>query len=208
MTRQRSLAPLVMVLALPAAAALAAPEEPVGPLAVAAEVEPAPAAGLALPGGALEFAELPNFHRIDQRLFRGGQPATGGMAALKTAGVRTVLNLRYEERQSREEQAAAEAEGLRYFSIPMYGLLKPTQAQMKRVFEILDAPENQPVFVHCERGSDRTGVVVACYRVARNGWTPLEAIREAMGLGMLKIEYAKRRFVHDFAAAPRDKVAS
>jgi protein tyrosine phosphatase (PTP) superfamily phosphohydrolase (DUF442 family) len=147
-----------------------------------------------------DFAELPNFHRVDDKLFRGGQPAAGGLARLKGVGVRTVLNLRYEEDQSREEQAEAEGLGLNYFSVPMYGLLRPTRAQMERVLAVIDDPANQPVFVHCERGSDRTGVVVGVYRVARTGWTADEAIDEAMDLGMLKVEFAKRRYIRGYPA--------
>jgi protein tyrosine/serine phosphatase len=37
---------------------------------------------------------------------------------------------------------------------------------------------NLPVFVHCQRGADRTGMVCAMYRITVCGWTKEEAIRE------------------------------
>ena len=148
--------------------------------------------------GEVRFAELPNFHRVDDNLYRGGQPRAGGLARLKAVGVRTVLNLRYERKQSAAEETAARAEGLRYFNIPMYGLARPEEAQIARALALIDDPENRPVFVHCERGSDRTGAVVACYRIAPAKWTAKQAIDEAMGFGMYRIEVAKRSFIRDF----------
>ena len=50
-----------------------------------------------------------------------------------------------------------------------------------------------------ERGSDRTGVVVACHRVAQARWTAERAITEAMSLGMWRIEASKRAYIRDFS---------
>ncbi len=177
----------------PASAAGASPSAP---------LPPAASRGLeALPAGAsgeLQFSELPNFHRVDENLFRSGQPGKGGMVKLKEVGVRTVLNLRYEQDQSRAEEAAAKANGLQYFNVPMYGLARPTQAQISRALALLDDSRNWPVLVHCERGSDRTGAVVACYRIEHSKWTAEKAIQEAMGYGMMRIEILKRAFIRDF----------
>ena len=41
-------------------------------------------------------------------------------------------------------------------------------------------PANQPVFVHCRHGSDRTGTMCAIYRILVQGWNREEAIREMM----------------------------
>ncbi|MDB6029405.1 MAG: protein tyrosine phosphatase [Verrucomicrobiales bacterium] len=35
-----------------------------------------------------------------------------------------------------------------------------------------------PVFIHCQHGSDRTGLMSAMYRMTVSGWTREEAIRE------------------------------
>ena len=44
--------------------------------------------------GAPHYDELLNFRRVDDRLFRGGQPKPGGYARLARLGVKTVVNLR------------------------------------------------------------------------------------------------------------------
>lgn len=171
-----------------AASAAVLPSPTFGP-AAAAEVAPA-----------LPFAELPNFHRVDEKLYRGGEPGPGGLERLKAMGIETVLDLRHERRKIRAERAAAEAIGLRYVSLPMYGLARPNDAKVARALAVIDDPANGAVFVHCERGSDRTGVIVACRRVAHAKWSAQRAIQEAMGHGMYWFELAKRSFVRDFSA--------
>jgi protein tyrosine/serine phosphatase len=44
--------------------------------------------------------------------------------------------------------------------------------------KIVADTNNLPVFVHCERGADRTGTMCAMYRIVFCGWTKPEAIRE------------------------------
>ena len=39
-------------------------------------------------------------------------------------------------------------------------------------------PAKRPVFVHCKHGADRTGTMVAFYRILFEGWSKDEAIRE------------------------------
>ncbi len=154
------------------------------------------------PSEEMRHAELPNFHRVDDHLFRGGQPDQGGVAKLKELGVRTIINLRYERELVESERVEAGAAGLQYFSVPMYGLFRPTDEQVARVLALIDDPANWPVFVHCRRGADRTGVIVACHRISKTLWTAARAIREADDLGMRKLEFAKRSFIRDFPALP------
>jgi protein tyrosine phosphatase (PTP) superfamily phosphohydrolase (DUF442 family) len=207
----------IALLNVPAATAaqLPAPAAPESPASVATEPGPqnalpsaAPASQAAvtsvvpeIPTGApLRYAELPNFHQVDEKLYRGGEPKRGGVARLKELGITTILDLRWEDGKMRREEAEAKAAGLNYFAIPMYGLLRPKEEQIRRALEIITDPANGKVFVHCERGSDRTGVVVACYRVAHMNWTAERANDEAMALGMYRTERAKRTYVKDFSA--------
>jgi tyrosine-protein phosphatase SIW14 len=160
---------------------------------------PAASAQSATPDSVV-YPGLPNFRRVDANLFRGGQPAAGGVSRLKALGIRTIVNLRYEPDLVKAEEAEATAEGIAYYNIPMRGLNKPTDAQVTRILGLIDDPAKRPIFVHCKRGSDRTGAIVACYRIARDGWTAERAIREAFEYGMMRIEYAKRAFVRAFYA--------
>src|SRR5262245_20289649 len=188
----------------PAPAPTAAPRTSAPESRVAEADDPKPAPLSSTPSVApLEertLAELPNFHKVDDHLYRGGQPGRGGIAKLKALGIRTVINLRYEQKLLEAEGDEARRAGLGYFSVPMYGLVRPTDEQMARVLQLIETEQNWPVFVHCRRGSDRTGAVVACYRVSHAKWTAERAIREAYAYGMLWLERAKRTFVRDFYA--------
>ena len=115
--------------------------------------------------------ELPNFHRVSERLYRGAQPKRGGIGRLAQLGIKTIVNLRARDIRSQTEEQEARAAGLRYFNVPFERLGRPTDEQVERVLSIINAQENQPVLIHCQRDADRTGTIVAVYRIERDGWT-------------------------------------
>ena len=144
------------------------------------------------------FSELPNLHKVNEHLYRGGQPRPGGIKRLSDLGIKTVVNLRGEDELSRSEQREAKRYNIRYFSVPMAGIGRPTDAEMSKVMGIVDAPENWPVFVHCKHGADRTGTVVACYRISHDRWDAEKATAEARRLGMSWIEAGMRSYISDY----------
>lgn len=119
------------------------------------------------------YESLPNLHRVDEGLYRGAQPEEDGFAALKELGVKTVVCLRSDEDQQEEAREA----GLDYVRVPM----RAWNVKDEKVVEFLRIatdPERRPVFVHCYHGADRTGMMVAMYRVVEQGWSPDEAVAE------------------------------
>jgi len=151
------------------------------------------------------YSELPNFHEVNENLYRGAQPQRGGLKKLSELGIKTVINLRGASDETRKEQAEAEASGMRYFNIPMPGLGRPTDEQVERALAVIDAQENWPVFVHCQRGADRTGVIIAVYRILRNQWTAEQAIDEAKRFGMATIQFRKKGYISDYYKRRRDE---
>jgi tyrosine-protein phosphatase SIW14 len=148
--------------------------------------------------GALSYKELPNFHKVSDTLYRGAQPLNGAARKLAELGVKTVINLRGEAEQTEQERKEAEAAGLHYFSVPMPGLSAPADYEVARVMAIIDNPENQPVFIHCQRGSDRTGTIGAIYRISHDGWTAERALAEAKTYGMSWAEIGMKRYITDY----------
>ncbi len=144
------------------------------------------------------YEELPNFHKVNERLYRGAQPKSGGIARLAELGIKTIINLRGADGQTRADEAKARSLGMTYFNIPMPGLSRPSHEQVSRVMAIIDAKENGPVFIHCKRGSDRTGTVVAIYRISRDNWTMNQAMFEAKRRGLHWIEYGMKDFISDY----------
>jgi tyrosine-protein phosphatase SIW14 len=155
-----------------------------------------------------QYDELPNFHEVNARLFRGGQPKPGGLKRLAALGVKTVINLRGDDKLMLEEEREAKSLGMKFFNLPLSLGGRPSREQIARALALIDAPENRPVFVHCHKGADRTGVVVAAYRITHDHWTGEEAQREADRYGMGWWQHGKKDFISDYfrdrGDAPRD----
>src|SRR5262249_42398382 len=122
---------------------------------------------LATPGWAAQTLApgVPNFHKVNDFLFRGGQPSQEGFAALAKLGVKTVIDLRRPtEHAVNDEERMVKALGMKYLNFPMEAIVAPDQQHVAKILEIFGTKE--PVFVHCKEGKDRTGTVIACYRMS------------------------------------------
>ena len=147
----------------------------------------------------VRYPELPNFHQVNAGLYRGAQPKADGMRKLAALGIKTIINLRAADERSRAEETEARAAGLRYFNIPMEGLSRPKDEQVERALAIINDAANQPVFVHCKRGADRTGTLIAIYRIMHDGWSSEDALREAKRYGMSWMEFGMKDYVRDYS---------
>lgn len=137
---------------------------------------------------------LANFGRVAPGIFRGGQPNSEGYATLKAMGVKTVINLRTRH----GERKAVEAVGMRYVEIPMSFRKKADPATVRKALSVITDPANQPVFFHCLRGTDRSGVVTAVYRMEVDGWSKAEAEAEMEALGYQEILFQLKRTVKEW----------
>ena len=152
----------------------------------------------AIPQGGTKQKDLPNFNRVSDVLYRGGQPTEAGLQQLVQLRIKTVVNLRDNDDRARAEEAAAIAAGLRYFNLPLSNFHKPNNGRVAEILTIINAPENQPVFVHCKRGADRTGTIVAIYRIERDGWTDDQAKREAEHFGLGFWQIRMKDYISDY----------
>jgi len=116
---------------------------------------------------------VPNLHQVTPTLYRGGQPTAAGMQQLKAMGVKTVINLR----SFSSDRDEIRDTGLAYEHIYMKAW-HPEREDIVRFLQIVTDADRTPVFVHCQHGADRTGLMCAIYRVAVCGWTKEEAIKE------------------------------
>ena len=127
-------------------------------------------------------------------IYRGAQPKPEGYATLKAMGVRTVINLRTHH----GGRKAVEAAGMRYVEIPMSFFRDVDPAAVRKALSVMTDPANQPVFLHCSRGKDRAGVVVAVYRMEVDGWSMAEAEAEMEAFGFHEIWSQLKKFVHRY----------
>jgi tyrosine-protein phosphatase SIW14 len=145
-----------------------------------------------------KYPELPNFHQVNQQIYRGAQPKQGGLQKLASLGVKTIINLRDDDERARVEEVEAHAAGFHYFNIPMGSFDRPTDKTIGDILAILNNSENQPVFVHCKLGADRTGTVIAIYRIEHDGWTSERAKSEAKRYGMNVWQVEMKNYISDY----------
>lgn len=149
--------------------------------------------------------QIANFQQVDPGLYRGGRPSAADLAYLAGLGVKTDLNLQggdldnyglstlmawWEPGETAAniaaESTAAEAANLAFVHQPLNSLAAITPEEDQRIDQILQTmndPNARPVFLHCEHGADRTGMLVALYRVKFQGWAPALAYQEWMSSG-------------------------
>lgn len=116
---------------------------------------------------------VPNLHKVTDGLYRSAQPNAKGMQHLKKLGIETIVNLR-SFHSDRDEIGDL---GFAYEHIYMKAW-HPEIKEVVRFLQIVTNPRRLPVLVHCQHGADRTGTMVALYRVAVQGWLKENAIKE------------------------------
>ncbi len=127
---------------------------------------------------------VPNLYRVSRDLYRSAQPTREGMVNLEKMGIRTVINLRPFSNDAKEVAGTS----LRRIDIPMHAWA-PQDDHDDRVFSILNHSSGGPFLIHCYHGADRTGSLVALYRVRNQGWSIEQALEEMKygGYGCHKI---------------------
>lgn len=116
---------------------------------------------------------VPNLHRVSEGLYRGAQPTAEGMEQLRTLGVKTVVNLR--SLHSDRDEIGSLPLGYEHITMTTW---QAEDKDVVRFLRIVADASRTPVFVHCQRGADRTGTMCAVYRIVVQGWTKDQAIAE------------------------------
>ncbi len=163
---------------------------------------------------------LVNFQVVSPVVMRGSQPDEESLCLLKKAGVKMVVNLRHHSKNSSasqtgysffrrhtddeeidEEEEACQKIGLRFLNISLDGVNAPSFQDIDRFVELFSDQENLPLYVHCLHGRERTGFMLAAYRVKIQLWTVEKAYQEMLQQGFDPLrtvlsdalfEYAKR----------------
>ena len=140
-------------------------------------------------------------YRVDDHVYRGKQPRQQDFAELAHMGIKTVLDLRGGPIHKPRERREVEAAGMQYISIRLSGIFAPKDEQVDKILTVLQDPARAPIFVHCRRGDDRSGLVIACYRIVHDHWTNAQALQEARQNGISRFEVLMRRYVRHFDPA-------
>jgi hypothetical protein len=125
---------------------------------------------------------LPNLHRVNPSLYRSAQPTKEGFEFLShqprlyglDQPLKTVLSLRafHDDANLMSSSSPLRAEQIRF------NTWHPEREDILKFLRIVTTPALQPVLVHCQHGSDRTGMMIAIYRIVVDGWTKEQAKEE------------------------------
>jgi tyrosine-protein phosphatase SIW14 len=152
----------------------------------------------ALPVLAASAPGIKNFDQVDAHVYRGAQPSDEGFRYLASIGVKTVIDLREPGERARNEERVVKAAGMSYINVPMTGLTPPTEAEIAKLLPILEDANSGPVFVHCWRGADRTGAVIAAYHIDHDQWDNGRALRDAKSHSMAFFQFPRQEFIRNF----------
>ncbi len=111
-------------------------------------------------------------YRINDSVYRSEQPSRNGFRELEALGVKTAITFR----RNKDDTKKAKGTAIALVHMPLK-TAELTEAQITEALRAINEAE-KPVLVHCWHGSDRTGAIMAAYRVVIENWTPEEAIKE------------------------------
>ncbi len=158
-----------------------------------------------LPSEKIASQQIINFHKFGAQLYRGARPQGNNFSILKKLGIKTVIDLQggdikdfylgwaaehLEPGEKAEwiafEEATFKSLGINFVNLQLSAVSPITADEgygIGSILAMMNNPSNQPVYVHCEHGKDRTGLVVALYRVFYQNWKRMDAWREMLGFG-------------------------
>jgi tyrosine-protein phosphatase SIW14 len=130
------------------------------------------------PAQRLTLDGVENFARIDGVLYRGAQPEDYAYNELRNVGITIVVDFRHDPAEIAGERRAVEANGMQFVSLPWTSRPGPIRDQVVAFLNLIRENSGKKIFVHCARGADRTGLMVALYRITFDHWSANEALAE------------------------------
>lgn len=146
------------------------------------------------------FGQSPvrNFGIVEpSAVYRGAQPTKAELYSLAGSGIKTIIDLRNDQTVEQERSVVEGALHIHFVNIPLSGLHAPTDEQVKQILAAVDASP-KPVFIHCKRGQDRTGVAVAAIRITHDHWTNLQALQEAKSYHMNWLQLGMKSYIEHY----------
>jgi tyrosine-protein phosphatase SIW14 len=136
-------------------------------------------------GRKLREKGVPNFGEVTPTLYRGGLLKTDGLKTLAKMGIKVVVDTHANDVS---EEKTVQGLGMEYVAIPWH-CPWPKDEVFAKFLKVLRENRGKKVFVHCRLGDDRTGMMIAAYRMADEGWTADEAMNEMRAFGFTRAHH-------------------
>ncbi len=132
-----------------------------------------------------------NFWPVAPGVWRSNQPTHRRFEKYKAMGIRTVVNLRGEDKGAHYqfERESCEALGLKLVNAKLWARSTASRMRVLEMIEALRAAEKPFVF-HCKSGADRAGFASAVYLIQFEG-VPVAEARKQLGLKYVHLEFTK-----------------
>jgi protein tyrosine phosphatase (PTP) superfamily phosphohydrolase (DUF442 family) len=132
------------------------------------------------------YPVLSYVYELSSSLSRGSRPSPTRLAALARDGYRATINLcaEAENGDAPQIESAGLGSSLSTYHLPITDGTPPRLDQVMELLALLADPQTGRVYMHCEAGKARTGVMSACYRLAVMGWSLEGALLEARNFGL------------------------
>ena len=138
-------------------------------------------AGLSAGGWALYLQIVGNIHAVAPGVVYRSAQLNGERLAdtLKKYHIKSVINLRGDSDGDwyTDELKITTVQGAQHYDLGMWAEEQPDAKTIKRMFEILKTAP-RPLLIHCNSGSDRTGLVAAVYKHFIEGRSAKEAAQQ------------------------------
>lgn len=139
--------------------------------------------------GVVASAAAFNPEKVSEGIFRGPRPAEADLRELSEAGIKTILSLESNPSVVEEEESACRSFNLAFINIPLSEMASPSKEDLQRAVDVIQKNREGGIYVHCRRGIDRTGYVIASFRILIENWTYDKAYKECCSFGHSPLVY-------------------
>ncbi len=127
--------------------------------------------------------------KVSEGVFRGPHPKEADLRELSGMGIGTVLSLENNPSVVAEEERACRSLNINFVNIPLSELAPPSPGALKQAVHVIQQYRDGGIYVHCRRGIDRTGYVIASFRMLVEDRKLDTAYKECCDHGHSKLFY-------------------
>lgn len=116
--------------------------------------------------------------KVSDYFYRGSEVGIKEIQLLASQGIKQIINLKVQKpKEIKRIKKICETQGISYINVPINVFEKPDVEELKAIVQ--GATVDNPIYVHCKYGEDRTGFVTGIHLLLKENW-PVEEILQDM----------------------------